>query len=303
MSIAVGLNMGKSLVKDSPLADVSLPVWASDFGEDQYGTFIEFTIGSVKQRMQWIPPGVFLMGSPKEESGRCDYEVAPCLVFIDEGYWMFNTPCTQALWQEVMGYNDSRFRTPDRPVETIDWEEVQRFIWKLNIKLPGIDVNLPTEAQWEYSCRAGSKTAIYTGNMEILGEKNSPDLEPIAWYGGLRDKLTDDPVKFGTQPVGLKVPNKWGLYDMLGNVNELCIDNWYWVSEDSPPRNGCPFLVDPNLLPEAYYRVIRGGSWESDAYEVRSAHRDRTKYGTEDTLGFRCISELKINGELNGSSA
>ena len=112
---------------------------------------------------------------------------------------MFDTPCTQALWQAVMGRNPSRFKGKNRPVEQVSWEDCQTFLNKLNAQLPGLALCLPMEAQWEYACRAGTETARY-----------QEELDAIAWY--------DENSNGETHEVGLKHPNAWGLYDMLGNV-------------------------------------------------------------------------------------
>ena len=187
--------------------------------------------------MRWIPPGRFLMGSLEDEAGRYDWEGPQHEVTIARGFWLFDTPCTQALWQAVMdGDNPSRFQSPDRPVENVSWNDVQEFLTRINKKVSGLDLVLPSEAQWEYACRAGTTTALYTGEIEILGERNAPALDPITWYGGNSGvgfeldngydsgdwpKKQYDHKRAGTRPVGLKAANPWGgLSDMLGNVWE-----------------------------------------------------------------------------------
>jgi formylglycine-generating enzyme required for sulfatase activity len=177
-----------------PLVDGCPPDWASEWGEDRFGVFVAFTLGDVNQRLRWIPPGRFLMGSPEEETrglargddarAGLEAEHPRHEVFITKGFWLFDTPCTQALWQAVMGDNPSRFRSPDRPVEQVSWDDVQIFLGRINERIPGLDLVLPTEAQWEHACRARTETALYTGDIEILGERNAPALDPIAWYGG-----------------------------------------------------------------------------------------------------------------------
>jgi formylglycine-generating enzyme required for sulfatase activity len=123
------------------------------------------------------------MGSPDDEPGRWEAEGPRHQVALGTGYWLFDTPCTQALWEALLGENPSRFQDPDRPVERVSWEDVQqRFLPALNERIPGF--MLPSEAQWEHACRAGTETALYTGPIEIFGEMNAPALDPIAWYGG-----------------------------------------------------------------------------------------------------------------------
>ncbi|MEO5372602.1 MAG: formylglycine-generating enzyme family protein, partial [Magnetococcus sp. DMHC-1] len=191
------------------------------------------TFQGVTQRLRRIPPGRFLMGSPEDEPGRFPDEGPQHEVTIAKGFWLFDTPCTQALWQAVMGENPSRFKSPDRPVEQVSFEDVQKFLEQINRKVPGLDLILPSEAWWEYACRAGTTTALCTGGIEILGERNAPALNLIAWYGGnsgqgfelaegedsrMWPEKQYPHTKAGSRPVKLKEPNPWGLYDMLGNV-------------------------------------------------------------------------------------
>ncbi len=163
------------------------PDWADSIVRDSYGVFVTIVVpaGSgelVTQRLRWIPPGRFMMGS--HEAGRYEWEGPAHEVSIGRGFWLFDTPCTQALWQAVMGDNPSRFRSPDRPVENVSFEDVQKFLTRINMALPGLELTLPSEAQWEYACRAGTEAATYAGPMVIEGANNAPVLDAIAWYGG-----------------------------------------------------------------------------------------------------------------------
>src|SRR6185503_13178891 len=108
------------------------------------------------------------MGSPPEEAGRYSNEGPQHEVELSHGLWLFDTPCTQALWQAVMGRNPSRFKGQNRPVESVSWEDCQTFLDKLNAQLPGLAVRLPTEAQWEYACRAGTETARYAADLDAI---------------------------------------------------------------------------------------------------------------------------------------
>ena len=290
-----------------PLVTGIPPRWASEWGEDRHGVFATFTLQGLTQRLRWIPAGRFLMGSPEEETRRLpeydyerelfDREHPRHEVFITSGFWLFDTPCTQALWEAVMGENPSRFRSPDRPVERVTWEEVQRFLGEINTEVPGLDLVLPTEAQWEHACRAGTDTALYTGPIEILGANNAPALDPIAWYGGNsgegyeleegEDSSSWPEVQYpnpksGTHPVGTKVANPWGLYDMLGNVWEWCADRVRVYDAQ--------FKQDPlGPLEAGAGRVIRGGSWNDNARGCRCAFRLRLVPGLRfNYLGFRC---------------
>ncbi len=284
-----------------PLVDGCPPDWASGWGQDAFGIFAEFSLpdgrgGWVTQRMRWLPPGKFLMGSPEDEPGRFSDEGPQHEVTIASPFWIFDTPCTQVLWEIVMGQNPSRFVDPDRPVEQVSWDDCQGFVARLNSRLPGLALCLPTEAQWEYSCRAGTTEATYAGPIEILGHNNAPILDDIAWYGGNSgvefdlDEWHDssgwpdkqyDHQKAGSRKVAQKRPNRWGLFDMLGNVWEWCQD-WYGEYADGSQ-------VNPQGPPEGHDRVLRGGSWNDLARLVRSAYRLDLEPGSRpDDVGFRC---------------
>ena len=312
-------------VEQVVLRTTTLPKWASAIGRDKYGLWAEFTIegkvakpptkraarkkksappkvplGPVRQRLRWIPPGRFLMGSPPDEEGRYSDEGPQHEVTIAEGFWMFDTPCTQALWEALMGENPSEFKSPDRPVENVSWEDCRKFVEKINEKFDlekvDLSLSLPSEAQWEYACRAGTTTATYAGPLKIEGENNAPILDAIAWYGGnsgidfelsngydaskWREKQFEFD-KAGTHPVARKKANPWGLYDMLGNVWEWCKDVWV---EDYTEKSRAAASDSASA-----HRVIRGGSWINDARYVRAAYRDHFEPSDrDDDLGFRC---------------
>lgn len=281
-------------VIDHPLSSGNPPEWASAWGQDKYGVFVAFRIGDVEQHMRWIRPGTFWMGSPENERGRDDDETRH-RVTISEGFWMAETPCTQALWEAIMGENPSRFESPERPVEQVSWDDCQSFMRRLGERIPGLDPRLPSEAEWENACRAGTKHATYAGDLEILGECTAPVLDEIAWYGGnsgvdfdLEDGADSsgwpnkqyEHSKAGTRIVGQKKRNPWGLYDTLGNVYEWCHD-WY----RKYTHRG---QFDPTDANEGIVRVARGGSWVGNVQYVRAAYRDR--YQSSDRLrhlGFR----------------
>jgi formylglycine-generating enzyme required for sulfatase activity len=272
-------------------------------GRDRFGLWAEVAIEPssgprVIQRLRWIPPGRFQMGSPEDEPGRWEAEGPRHLVTLGQGYWLFDTPCTQALWQAVLGDNPSTFQSPERPVEGVSWDDVQqRFLPALNARIPGFV--LPNEAQWERACRAGTQMALYSGPIDILGDANAPALDPIAWYGGNsnlgfelangqeRSWLQDMQYpggKAGTHPVKGKVPNPWGLYDMLGNVWEWTQDAWYDSYEGARDDGAARDTTDTGAG-----RVVRGGSWYGEARLCRCACRDGNWPGDrDDGLGFRC---------------
>ncbi|MCY2966247.1 MAG: formylglycine-generating enzyme family protein [Planctomycetota bacterium] len=289
----------------------SRPAWVVKAGRDRFGLWEECEVPAVdgepvRVRWRWIPPGTFWMGSPNDEPGRYKDEGPRHLVRLTRGYWMAETPCTQALWQGVMQKNPSRFVDSRRPVEQASWLDVQEFIERLNKAVPLLRARLPTEAEWEYACRAGCESALYrtpgaTGQIEILGERNAPALDAIAWYGGnsgvdfeLKNgydtsdwKEQQFPHKqAGTHPVGQKLPNGWGLFDMLGNVWEWCDDEWseYPVGEVVDPTH--PGDRKQKVVP----RVIRGGSWNDRARLVRCAVRYRRHAESRNVyLGFRLV--------------
>ncbi len=258
----------------------SPPSWASRSGKDSYGEWASFEVEGVEQRMQWIAPGSFTMGSPETEDGRFGDEGPVHEVSLTQGFWLANTPCTQALWEAVMGQNPSLFLSPQRPVDRVSWEDCQRFIKRLNQRIAGLDLRLPSEAEWEYSCRAGTTTATWQGDLEILGQNNAPRLHALAWYGGNSGLEYDlefgldssnwpgkqhPHLEAGSREVAQKIANPWGLYDMLGNVDEWCRDGRRWYTEDP--------ATDPEGSSERTWYAIRGGSWLSDADQVRAAYR------------------------------
>lgn len=282
-----------------PLATGCPPRWASGWGQDRYGVFVEFTLQEVTQRLRWIPPGRFWMGSPEEEPGRYDTEGPRYQVTLTEGYWLFDTPCTQALWEAVMGKNPSRFQSLIRPVEQVSWYDVQDFLARINGRIAGLDLTLPSEARWEHACRAGTETAIYTGALDILGENNAPALDPIAWYGGNSGVDFDlesghdssgwsekqyPHMRAGTHPVKLKQANPWGLHDMLGNVWEWCQDHWH-ENYQGAPVDGSAWEDRDADAP----RIARGGSWFHGGRGGRAAIRGQGHPAYFfDYFGFRC---------------
>lgn len=199
--------------------------------------------GGVTLELVWIPKGTFLMGSPDDEKDRWDDEGPQHEVTFHQGFWLGKTPVTQAQWEAVMRNNPSYFKGDGRlPVEWVSWNDCQEFINKLNSKVDGL-FRLPSEAEWEYACRAGTQTRFYWGN--------DPDytvIEDYAWYNGNSCRRT--------HPVGVNLPNAWGLHDMAGNVWEWCEDIWFDSYSDAPDDGGAWMC-----LPRDSHRVLRGGSW------------------------------------------
>lgn len=305
-------------VEDLRLEPFERPRWASAAGRDRFGLWAAISVeddagDDVQHRLRWIPPGRFLMGSPEDEEGRYDDEGPRHEVVISRGLWLGETPCTQDLWQAVMGENRSQFRSPRRPVETVSWEDTETFFERLADRSGGFVARLPTEAEWEYACRAGTSTATYAGELEIRGQSYAPVLDAIAWYGGNSGVGFDlkkgwdatrwsetqyDFEKAGSRKVAEKRPNSWGLFDMLGNVLEWCGDGWanrYDVA--SLPR------VDPVASEDGSYRVIRGGSWFDGARVMRAASRRRYYPSVRTSLlGFR-LARGQGEAELGSRAA
>ena len=198
-----------------------------------------------------IPAGTFMMGSPEEEEGRSSDEVLH-RVTISKSFYMQTTQVTQGQWQAVMGDNPSDFTNcgENCPVENVSWDDTVKFIDKLNQADGKNRYRLPTEAEWEYACRAGSNVAYCFGN-DIW------ELDRFAWYDGNSGGET--------HPVGQLEPNAWGLYDMHGNVWEWCSD-WY----GNYPSGA---VTDPAGSSTGSSRVYRGGGWFSLAVYCRSAPR------------------------------
>ena len=236
-----------------------------------------------------ISAGTFRMGSPSGESGRDNDEGPVHRVTISRDFYMGITEVTQRQWLAVMGTNPSHFSNcgNDCPVETVSWFDVVKFCNRLSEReglkpayrrSSGITTwdksadgyRLPTEAEWEYACRAGTTTRFYTGNSDS-------DLDHAGWYKENSGSMT--------HPVGQKAPNAWGLYDMHGNVWEWC---WDWFDKYSSA-----LVIDPEGSTRSSVRVVRGGSWYNFASLCRSAHRFRCQHGYGDEkLGFRLLRPI-----------
>lgn len=221
---------------------------------------IPFQSNGADMQMIWVPPGSFRMGAPADEPGReADETLHP--VSLTDGFWLASHETTQEQWQEVMGNNPSYFEgEPTLPVESIDYAEAMEFCDRLtarsrsmNLIPDGFVFSLPTEAQWEYACRAGTSSPF------------SGDLEKVAWYHGNS--------KAKPHPVGTKQSNAWGFHDMHGNVWEMCLD-WEYLYPDHK-------AVDPVAAYPSKYKVVRGASWAHLKAHIRSANRGMLKPGTK----------------------
>ena len=249
------------------------PAWAAGMGQDQYGLYADLEFKGIIQRFGWINPGTFMMGLPNDEPERLDNELQ-YQVTLSQGYWLADSACTQALWQAVMGDNPSRFQdNSNNPVENVTWDDAQAFIQRLNQSQSGLSARLPSEAEWEYACRAGTTTAFAFGGNITPQQVNYNGDYPYA--GAAKGEYRKKSVAVKSLPA-----NPWGLYEMHGNVWEWCVD-WYGDYESG-------LAVDPAGPRDGSPRMLRGGSWFSDARYTRSAYRRRRNPAVRDGYyGFR----------------
>jgi formylglycine-generating enzyme required for sulfatase activity len=250
-----------------------------------------------------INAGKFWMGSPDDEFGRAADEAHHTVTLIRPLH-VKSAPVTQAEWVEVMGYNPSICQGEQRPVEKVSWFDAVAYCNALSRRhdieeaytltdiqgQPGQEdfsasvqwlverkgYRLPTEAEWEYLCRASTQTAFYNGPcLSLRGE--DPNLDQIAWYQHNANSKT--------HPVGLKAPNHWGLHDMLGNVWEWCWD-WYGPYGEGPQRDPC----GPS---GGFHRALRGGAWYNEPRLCRAAQRYKySPLGRRSLVGFRPVRSL-----------
>jgi formylglycine-generating enzyme required for sulfatase activity len=282
------------------------PLWASSWGDDEYGLWADLTITSnnitATQKMRWIEPsqeGGFLMGSTKEERNKIRekdirswvnrFESEPFRMHVKNGFWLANTPCTQSFWTAVVGSNPSHFKealnAANLPVENIAFKDdknkeasVEFFLDVINQILQSLSPNelnpnaltkadLPTEIEWEYACRADTTTAYWWGNDFDEKKANTNPLGKKTWND-----------KEGTSQVFLYPPNPWGLYDMHGNV-------WEWTSSNWKAN-----LTDVHAKEEVSRRVMRGDSWDGHPDCARAAYRIHRRLGDRyRDLGLRLL--------------
>ena len=271
---------------------------AGGFNTDEYKTG--------KLVLRRIEPGSFTMGSPRDELGRYSNEdLHP--VTLTKPYYIGLFEMTQRQWELAMGSNPSQDKGSMRPVERTSYDDIRgrnagsrwpatnavdpgSLVGKLRAKT-GLPFDLPTDAQWEHACRAGTQTALYTGG-NLTDSRHDAAVDQIARYGydnGTHGGIQDGKGGYPTQhtTVGSYRPNAWGLYDMGGNVWELCRD-WYAF------YLGPSAATDPVGPPSGQERVRRGGAWDNSAWHCRSASRDH--FGPSDPTfgnGFRLACEAE----------
>lgn len=258
---------------------------------DDIGPLIRFLVGSAEFTLRWIPPGTFLMGSPDDEPGRDSDEGPQHRVRISQGFWIGDAPVTQEQWRAVidaarekcpdlwksLGKDRQPSASPshfeghgDLPVENVSWHESETFCRLLRALLPsGPDFRLPTEAQWEYACRAGTEGAFSDGSACTLPAGKDPALDALGWFSENSGAQTH-PVKEKAKP------NGWGLHDMHGNVWEWCRDGWDPQAYGRRRR----ITIDPDLSgDDSTERVVRGGSFFYQALNCRAAFRGKIDPG------------------------
>ena len=252
--------------KTDPAPGAAASVQAVPADERRSGYKKTITLpGGATMEMIWCEPGSFMMGSPLAERGRFDDEPQH-QVTLTKGFWLGKYEVTQRQWQSVMGENPSKFKDPDRPVESVSWEDCNAFIRKLNVALGGV-ARFPTEAEWEYACRAGSNSAVAGNGL----------LSDMAWYDANSGNET--------HPVGKNHPNAWGFFDMHGNVLEWCYD-WFGKFEAK--------ATDPKGPAIGSFRVLRGGCWFFYARDCRSAYRLKRDPALRNAIfGFRLACSEK----------
>jgi formylglycine-generating enzyme required for sulfatase activity len=233
-----------------------------------------------------IPAGTFLMGSPVEEYGRLNDELQH-KVTLTKDFWIGKYEVTQSQWRALTNENPAAIIDAAHPVEQVSWHDAKEFCDKLNEKfqkeLPtGYKFNLPTEAQWEYACRAGTNTALNNGLNLSSYRHACPHMDKVGWYkgnfGGVRSH----------KKVGKKQPNAWGLYDMHGNVSEWCLDTFDDYTEDD--------AIDPVAKSFSLRRALRGGCWSFAARHCRSASRQKGMASRRFShVGFRLVLSYSVD--------
>lgn len=246
----------------TPLPPVFPHRWACAYGEDEFGLWEAFEVKGVRQVLRWIPPGDFWMGSSETEAARYDAEIRH-RVTLTQGFWLADTAGTQALWEAVLGESPNWFKDdPNQPVEQVSWSDVkEKFLPALNRLLPGLEAELPSEARWEYACRAGTETPFWFGEQITTEQVNYDGNHPCD--GGLKGEYRQR-----TVPVKSLPPNGWGLYEMHGNVWEWCEDEF-----GSYTRNSVVDPIGPEDGARTRLRLLRGGNWSNRASDCRAANR------------------------------
>jgi len=256
--------------------------WASGHGWFGGGSD---SLKNIELSMVYIEGGEFMMGASKNEKSASKDEYPQHSVTI-KPFYMGKYPVTQAQWQAVMGNNPSRFKGDNRPVEKVSWNDAVKFCEKLS-ELTGHAYRLPSEAEWEYACRAGTTTPFHFGETlttDLANYKGDYTYADLANYKGDYTYANESKGKYRgeTTEVGSFLPNGFGLYDMHGNVWEWCADSWH-SNYEGAPNDGSVWLNNSNKN-----RVLRGGSWNDEPDYTRSAGRNNLSLDDSDSvIGFR----------------
>ena len=264
----------------SPQGDVTPYEATSPVGK-YTETALNLPAGAVPLEMVAIPGGTFTMGSPENEADRGSDEGPQHEVTVPD-FFMGQYEVTQAQYAAVMGNNPALFKGDNNPVVRVSWDDAQAFIQRLN-SLTGKTYRLPTEAEWEYSARAGTTTPFSYGETitpEVVNIEISPPIYGDPWdvYGIGAPQRTG-----GTIAVDSPYPNTWGLYHIHGNVWEWVEDGWH-NNYNGAPTDGTAWLSSDES------RGLRGGSWDDSAMYARSANRNRNnRYLGVDYIGFRVV--------------
>ena len=283
---SVNVNLPRQT--DAPATPVAAPNTSHDEGSASRcrvkpphvaGTRRTMKLDGVEYGFCYCPAGTFMMGSPASEKEHRKNE-RQHEVTLTRGFWMLETPCTQRLWTAVMGNNPSYFKGDDLPVEQVSYDDCQSFLSKLTKRLApsGYEFRLPTEAEWEYACRAGTTTPFSWGQTLNGDKANCNGKYP---YGTKKKKKKGRYLEH-TSRVKSYEANPWGLYDMHGNVWEWCSDGLGAYPSGS--------VTDPTGPKRGKVRVGRGGGWYSNAELCRSAYRGQGAPTTRFSgLGFRFL--------------
>lgn len=284
-----------------PVVIEASPSWSTAVGFDGYGMWADLSVSgngqTAVQRFRWIPAGTFTMGTPDTELGRDLQEGPQHQVTLTKPFWMADTECTQRFWLAVTGSNPSQFTVDglELPVDTVSWNDLclaGGFLEQVNTLVPGLAATLPTEAQWEYACRAGTTTpfAIPVVSAVTINFYTNSDNDPY---------LPQDPSAFRAKTVVVKSlggVNAWGLYDMQGNVTEWC-----------STKSGREYSTEPITDPEGGQRAARdtrGGSWLLTPVQCRSGYRDAfNPNARHEMFGFRLLVPIKLSNVVPQSTA
>ncbi len=275
------INISINEIIGGPIDQEPTPVPTPTYPSPQKKIILKLPL-DVLLPMVLIPAGSFLMGTPNTEQDRHPGEGPQHNVTISQSFYMGQSEITQAQWKAVMSNNPSDFKGDDLPVESVSWNDCQQFLTKLNDMIlsgkvtyvePGVSggtFRLPTEAEWEYSCRAGTTTRFYWGD-----DTSYTEIDKYAWHFYNSSEKTNG--------VGQKIPNPWELYDMNGNVREWCQD---WNTDSYLTYD----QVDPTGPLSGTFRVVRGGSWALHSDWLRSGNRSSGQpWHRINYIGFRVV--------------